>query len=313
MTGRKDGQQLTTTTQKKGAEKVNAYKTKQHEIDPVIFVFDHIKFRESDIISTKSEVITPEDAKSYLSTSTGNMARMKPIIQSKVDFYARIMAAKKWYYTHQGIAFNTKGELGDGHNRLHAVIKSGVPIATLVHRNVPDEAFKGCDQGKNRTLSDITRIPKGLVEPCRFAARLAFDKFIPSPFEVERAYNSLWGECLRDLVDKMPTKTRYFGAAPMKTAAAYWANYDDRSYSYNQYAALIYGDYDSMSDLTKVLSRKVHMGELTTTNHDEAFAIGMMVFDEKFSKMKRIGKINTREMIARFRASSGFVSEQTSA
>jgi hypothetical protein len=252
-------------------------------------------------ITTKTEIISPKIAKEYLSKSNGNTARIKPIIKSKVDQYARSMASDQWYHTHQGLAFNTNGELVDGHNRLHAVVVSGKSVIFQVSYNVPVDALKGMDQGKIRNLSDITRIPKGVVECARFAARLALDNFIPTPFEVEKMYRSPWGSVLIDLIVKVPKKTRYFGAAPMKVAASFWGLLDGGSYSYSQYEALVNQDYDKMSEISKFLSKKVAIGALTTTNHDQAFAIGMQVFNKSYEHKKRFGKINIPEQVVIFR------------
>ena len=91
---------------------------------------------------SRTEVITPEKAAEYLSRNIVN----RPFKKDKIRQYAAAMRAGKWQLTHQGIAFKSTGELGDGQNRLKAVIEAGVPVemtvfydmdATILDRGTP--------------------------------------------------------------------------------------------------------------------------------------------------------------------------------
>ena len=91
---------------------------------------------------SRTEIITPEKAAEYLSRNIVN----RPLKKDKIRQYAAAMKAGKWQLTHQGIAFKSTGELGDGQNRLSAVIEAGVPVpmtvfydmdATILDRGTP--------------------------------------------------------------------------------------------------------------------------------------------------------------------------------
>lgn len=102
------------------------------------------------------ETITPELARSYLSTSNGNRA----ISKGNVQFYARQMRDGKWTVCHQGIAFSVNGDLIDGHHRLNAIVHADVPVNMMVARGVSVASRQVIDQGKGRTAADIYRLGK---------------------------------------------------------------------------------------------------------------------------------------------------------
>ena len=68
-------------------------------------------------MNSKIENITPEIAAKYLEKNIHN----RPIKPSAIRRYALQMKAKQWLISHQGIAFDTEGNLFDGQNRLLAI------------------------------------------------------------------------------------------------------------------------------------------------------------------------------------------------
>lgn len=102
----------------------------------------------------KSEIITvtPELAAEWLKKNITN----RPL--SKAKDYAEDMKAGRWRLTHQGIAFNTAGQLIDGQNRLTAVIMSGKSIAMVVFFDCEMESVDVLDIGKGRTLGDVLKM-----------------------------------------------------------------------------------------------------------------------------------------------------------
>ncbi len=52
-------------------------------------------------------LVTPEMAKEWLMHNTHN----RPVSRTTVEKYARDMKAGKWFYTNQGIGFDTTGTL----------------------------------------------------------------------------------------------------------------------------------------------------------------------------------------------------------
>lgn len=101
----------------------------------------------------RSEVkeITPDIALEMLAH---NLRNNRMIREYDVAKYAREMRAGNWKLTHQGVAFNTQGELIDGQHRLMAVIQAGVPVKMLVTYDCDDNVVSLIDSGVARTLKD---------------------------------------------------------------------------------------------------------------------------------------------------------------
>ena len=113
----------------------------------------------------RSEVITitPEMAKEMLNKNMLNNRRLNHDI---INRYARIMKAGGWNLTHQGIAFDDRGELIDGQHRLNAIVAANVPVKMMVTYDVKHaegETFT-IDVGRKRTLLNIMQI-SGIDDP----------------------------------------------------------------------------------------------------------------------------------------------------
>lgn len=103
------------------------------------------------MVTSIVELITPEKAQKYLATSKGN----RNISQKFVDIYAQAMRKGEWMLNGVPIVFDEDGALIDGHHRLHAVIKAGVPIQSSVTRGVQETSFTTFDCGRNRNLGQL--------------------------------------------------------------------------------------------------------------------------------------------------------------
>lgn len=97
------------------------------------------------------ETINPEKAQEYLNMSGGNRNISTPIVNS----YALSMKQGKWMLNGEPIVFDIDGVLLNGHHRLHAIIKAGVPIQTFVTRGVEHESFTTFDCGRHRTVGQL--------------------------------------------------------------------------------------------------------------------------------------------------------------
>lgn len=95
--------------------------------------------------------ITPSVAAKMLSKNKKN----RPIKKRVVNFLSSQMQRGMWKFTHQAIAFDTKGNLQDGQHRLLALIDYGKPLDFLVAYNAPEENFMVIDTGKARTAGDV--------------------------------------------------------------------------------------------------------------------------------------------------------------
>jgi hypothetical protein len=100
------------------------------------------------------QLISPETAKLMLFEPAKN----RSLKHGMIARFVHDMLQGKWRVTHQGIAFNTKGQLIDGQNRLHAVIKSNVAVWMLVVRGCEDSSMLSLDSGTVRSMPDQMRL-----------------------------------------------------------------------------------------------------------------------------------------------------------
>jgi hypothetical protein len=120
-------------------------------------------------------IITPEFAKDILTRNYGN----RPIRESSVRRYAKLMKEGKWEVTHQAIALDKRGHLVDGQHRLNAVIKAGVPVTMVLSHyskrkieTVTD--ITGIDKGDKRTVSDCTGLSQQTISIINCFLRLLY-------------------------------------------------------------------------------------------------------------------------------------------
>lgn len=115
--------------------------------------------RHGDLIEF---TITPTKATEWLQFSRkGNEYRLT---DRTVDQYAQFMKNGQWHYTGEPIIFGDDELILDGHHRLNACVRAGVPFVTDVIFGRPREAFAYIDSGKVRTTYHIAGI-EGVPEP----------------------------------------------------------------------------------------------------------------------------------------------------
>lgn len=100
------------------------------------------------------ENITPAVAEQYLSKNTKN----RNLKEHAIKKYARDMEAGRWLMTGEAIKFDTGGNLLDGQNRLHAVIRSGATIQSTVIRGLEPESMKVMDIVQPRSGADSLKL-----------------------------------------------------------------------------------------------------------------------------------------------------------
>lgn len=111
------------------------------------------------------EMVTPDMARAWLERSEGQVIN-RPLSRQRVIQYAAAIRRGEWQLTGDSIKLDSEGRIRDGQNRLTAVVESGIPIQSLVVRNVTEEAFDVMDSGKGRGAPDVIAM-HGL--PNRFA------------------------------------------------------------------------------------------------------------------------------------------------
>ena len=106
------------------------------------------------MITSCIETITPETAQSYFQKNIKN----RPIKMGAVDALARDIKNGSFVITHQGIAFDTNGNLVDGQHRLLAIISAGIPVQMMVTRGLEPDTKLVVDRGEARTMRDVMTI-----------------------------------------------------------------------------------------------------------------------------------------------------------
>ena len=105
-------------------------------------------------MNTQIATITPEWAQEILRQNVHN----RHIRRSLVDKYAHAIQTNQFPLTHQGIAIGSNGVLLDGQHRLLAIVKTGMPLETLLCTNCDPATFTVLDSGATRKSADVLRI-----------------------------------------------------------------------------------------------------------------------------------------------------------
>lgn len=94
--------------------------------------------------------ITPATATEWLKANNHN----RPLSPQHVNFITKEIVSGNWQLNGQAIIVSDDENVLDGQHRLHAIIKAGIAIKTIVIYGIQKEAFKTIDTGKKRTGSD---------------------------------------------------------------------------------------------------------------------------------------------------------------
>ncbi len=120
--------------------------------------------RNGDVVSVWMQV-DPATAKRWLDNNLVN----RRIDEDTVVAYARDMKGGVWLKTHQGIAFNDKGELIDGQHRLLAIVRTGITVTMMVTFGLPHgiqgremKTMDAVDRGRPRSVADQLKIQHGI-------------------------------------------------------------------------------------------------------------------------------------------------------
>jgi hypothetical protein len=155
-------------TQIKSPTKTRIAELKQ--IEPSGYLYDPSIGFFADV-----QTIHPIQAKRLLDGQIKN----RKVSKASVKKYAEAMSDFKWVLNGAPIIF-ANGVLIDGQHRLHACIKSRVPLTTLVVKVADESVFSTLDTGKKRSNSDVvsTTNPVGAatkVAAIDIVAKIDFD------------------------------------------------------------------------------------------------------------------------------------------
>jgi hypothetical protein len=87
-----------------------------------------------------------------------NKAANRRLNENRALEYALAMEAGEWRLTHQGFAFNNRGQLVDGQTRCLAITLAKKSIKVMVTYGLSDAEVLAIDQGRMRTAADSISI-----------------------------------------------------------------------------------------------------------------------------------------------------------
>lgn len=117
-------------------------------------------------MEVKNMIVTPELAEKWLSMSNGNprwTSGRKLYDHRKVEVIARDIERGNWNPGNGTIAFDEYGTLVDGHHRLAAIKKSGIPVQVIVVRGITKSGLLHIDDQNSRTISQRIGIDSRIV------------------------------------------------------------------------------------------------------------------------------------------------------
>lgn len=147
-----------------------------------------VALRQEAQVRAKEMVVTPAMAKMWLEKSAPN----RHLSEIVVERYAEDMRQGRWLVNGATIVMGQSGEILDGQHRLHAIVKTGMPMNTIVVSGVADEAYKTMDTGRPRSVGDHLKA-MGLPNPSNVAAMarswLVFNRYREFTSELGKVFS----------------------------------------------------------------------------------------------------------------------------
>lgn len=147
-----------------------------------------------------AKTVTPDMAKTLLKGNIGNRNTSK----SHVSHIAKQMLRGRWKLTPSPIILTKGGRILDGQHRLLGCLLSGCTVNftfTVVPDDNAEEIFSVLDQGKKRTLEDLTKKPAKLIKPLVYLLRAGLRITSPTVEDLEPFLDSEIGSVLNEFVD----------------------------------------------------------------------------------------------------------------
>ncbi len=103
-------------------------------------------------VTANVEVVTPRVAEEMLKRNVNN----RTLSKKRVSMYVNDILCGTWQLNGETIVIDANGNLKDGQHRLHAILRAGKSVETVVVRGV-DPTTSLYDRGRTRTASDILK------------------------------------------------------------------------------------------------------------------------------------------------------------
>lgn len=244
-------------------------------------------------MKTEIVIITPQLARSMLEKNTRN----RPVRNSHVETLRASFERGEYRMTHQGIAFDSNGELIDGQHRLHAIaLLADGEFPMLVTTGLPPSVFAAVDATlAKRTVSDalgedsrVAQVGVMLSKLYKATGRGAITPGEAAPFIAYAKPEAL------ALVAFCPTTVKVWSAAPVKAAAvmAVKMRPNSQDHVFATYRALVLANFDEMPSVAKGMFRSQLNGRLASSAWLDMFLRCLKMFDIKQRNLTLVKIIN---------------------
>lgn len=252
-------------------------------------------------MKTELVSVTPSLAREWLNKNTKN----RPIRPTHVETLRQSLMRGEHVTTHQGIAFDSDGELIDGQHRLTAIslMHEGFSWLMQVTWGLDrDTVFPVVDHVQaKRTTSDVLSVDRSAGETANFLARLykgnmsGITPLYVAPFVayVQPEVTELMSFCGR--------ATKTWSSSPVRAAAVLSMKNRDSDYAKLVYRALVQSDFDAMPQSAKALFKAHMAGVVRAGAANDIFARCLKVFEPQNAKLGKIQINDVSVVIAQTR------------
>jgi hypothetical protein len=182
----------------------------------------------------KTEIIkiTPQMAKKWIENANHYNPR-KIINWNKVRTYSQAMKDGLWTLTHQGIAFDKRGNVVDGQHRLHGIIEANIPVWMMVTTGVDISAVPDMDQGLKRDTATLLNIDRRHAGVVAFLSRLVINQ-TPTRYDLETMRAIILKDIDR-LILECGTSRAKTTSSPIRAAFVYFEQKHPKQNVFDQY------------------------------------------------------------------------------
>lgn len=231
------------------------------------------------VMESRIEVIDKNLATIYLSRNMVN----RRLNDGRVRQYIDSLQRGDWQLNGESIKFNKKGEMIDGQHRLTAIIKSGIPMTTMVVFDIDDE-ISIMDRGRNRSVTDsllIEGMPKTVANNTTVAMAKLFYQMQRNTGNVSDGFVRYWlEENQEDIAEIYTIGTKFCSSgntksfristrtAPFLLAVYYAKNVEIPMTELAKFTEIIAtGFYDNKSEASAIVLRNDLVSDVIELSH----------------------------------------------
>ena len=254
-------------------------------------IFSQVKLNKLD--SLKS-VVTPDFAKYLLSNCNGVNRKKK---NNGITQIQREIELGRWKVTHNGVLLfqDEAGEywVFDGQHRLEAILRSNKPAEMIVYVTRDKEVFKVIDQGINRSLPDILKLPSNVTSTAKSFLRFTNWGLRHSVGEVEQVLDSNLGSLIKEFHQVFkPKGVKIINSAAFKTSviSAIQTGLVTKEQGFDFADSMKPNVFKPLSNMAQNMKGKIAMGQISQHVRDEqerVIAMTLSCLDPDLSGRKK--------------------------